>query len=70
MAGGLKDVRLMLSTAAEAGTKLDVGELVERNLSIKLMPAWASGIEFDPRTCAKKAGRLIDRVFSNSPVIS
>lgn len=34
MAGGLKDVRLMLSTAAEAGTKLDVGELVERNLSM------------------------------------
>jgi len=32
MAGGLKDVRLMLSTAAQAGTKLDVGELVERNL--------------------------------------
>jgi 3-hydroxyisobutyrate dehydrogenase-like beta-hydroxyacid dehydrogenase len=24
----------MLSTAAEAGTKLDVGELVERNLSM------------------------------------
>jgi 3-hydroxyisobutyrate dehydrogenase-like beta-hydroxyacid dehydrogenase len=34
MAGGLKDVRLMLSTAAEVGTKLDVGELVERNLSM------------------------------------
>jgi len=34
MAGGLKDVRLMLSTAAEAGIKLDVGELVERNLSM------------------------------------
>ena len=34
MAAGLKDVRLMLSTAAEAGTKLDVGELVERNLSM------------------------------------
>jgi 3-hydroxyisobutyrate dehydrogenase-like beta-hydroxyacid dehydrogenase len=29
-----KDVRLMLSTAAQAGTKLDVGELVERNLSM------------------------------------
>jgi 3-hydroxyisobutyrate dehydrogenase-like beta-hydroxyacid dehydrogenase len=34
MAGGLKDVRLMLSTAAEAGTKLDVGEIAERNLSM------------------------------------
>ena len=34
MSGGLKDVRLMLSTAAQAGTKLDVGELVERNLSM------------------------------------
>jgi len=34
MAAGLKDVRLMLSTAAEAGAKLDVGEIVERNLSM------------------------------------
>jgi 3-hydroxyisobutyrate dehydrogenase-like beta-hydroxyacid dehydrogenase len=34
MTGGLKDVRLMLSTAAEVGAKLDVGELVERNLSM------------------------------------
>jgi 3-hydroxyisobutyrate dehydrogenase-like beta-hydroxyacid dehydrogenase len=34
MAGGLKDLRLMLSTAAEAGTKLDVGDIVERNLSM------------------------------------
>jgi len=34
MAGGLKDVRLMLSTAAQVGAKLDVGELVERNLSM------------------------------------
>jgi 3-hydroxyisobutyrate dehydrogenase-like beta-hydroxyacid dehydrogenase len=34
MAAGLKDVRLMLSAAAEAGTKLDMGELVERNLSV------------------------------------
>src|SRR5208282_1114995 len=33
MTGGLKDVRLMLSTAAAAGAKLDIGELVERNLS-------------------------------------
>jgi 3-hydroxyisobutyrate dehydrogenase-like beta-hydroxyacid dehydrogenase len=34
MTGGLKDVRLMLSMAAEVGIKLDVGELVERNLSM------------------------------------
>jgi len=33
MTGGLKDVRLMLSTAAEAGTKLEFGEIAERNLS-------------------------------------
>jgi 3-hydroxyisobutyrate dehydrogenase-like beta-hydroxyacid dehydrogenase len=33
MTGGLKDVRLMLSTAAEAGTKLTFGEIAERNLS-------------------------------------
>jgi 3-hydroxyisobutyrate dehydrogenase-like beta-hydroxyacid dehydrogenase len=35
MAGGLKDVRLMLSTAAEAGTKLEVGELVERKIGVR-----------------------------------
>ena len=33
MTGGLKDVRLMLSTAAEAGTRLAFGEIAERNLS-------------------------------------
>jgi len=33
MTGGLKDVHLMLSTAEAAGVKLDVGELVERNLT-------------------------------------
>jgi 3-hydroxyisobutyrate dehydrogenase-like beta-hydroxyacid dehydrogenase len=33
MTGGLKDVRLMLSTAAEAGTKLEFGEIAEHNLS-------------------------------------
>ena len=33
MTGGLKDVRLMLSTAAEASTKLTFGEITERNLS-------------------------------------
>ena len=32
MTGGLKDVRLMLSTAAEAGTKLEFDEIAERNL--------------------------------------
>jgi 3-hydroxyisobutyrate dehydrogenase-like beta-hydroxyacid dehydrogenase len=34
MSGGLKDVRLMLSTAAEARTRLEIGELVERHLSM------------------------------------
>jgi 3-hydroxyisobutyrate dehydrogenase-like beta-hydroxyacid dehydrogenase len=33
MTGGLKDVRLMLSTAREAGTKLPFGEIAERSLA-------------------------------------
>ena len=33
MTGGLKDVNLMLSTAAEAGTDLKVGEIVARMLA-------------------------------------
>jgi 3-hydroxyisobutyrate dehydrogenase-like beta-hydroxyacid dehydrogenase len=33
MTGGLKDVKLMLSAAAEAGANLKVGEIVERMLS-------------------------------------
>jgi 3-hydroxyisobutyrate dehydrogenase-like beta-hydroxyacid dehydrogenase len=33
MTGGLKDVRLMLSTSAEAGAKLPFGEIAERHLS-------------------------------------
>jgi 3-hydroxyisobutyrate dehydrogenase-like beta-hydroxyacid dehydrogenase len=33
MRGGLKDVRLMLSTAQEAGAKLEIGTIVERKLT-------------------------------------
>ncbi|MCC6776100.1 MAG: NAD(P)-dependent oxidoreductase [Hyphomicrobiales bacterium] len=33
MSGGLKDVRLMLSTAAAAGAKLELGEIIERKLA-------------------------------------
>ena len=50
MTGGLKDVRLMLSTAAEAGTKLEFGEIAERNLSNAVDNGHGrTGLERDPR---------------------